>query len=614
MKFYKYLGAIFFLLILIVYYTSKQEQTYTAVRLENSDYTLPIREHYLKCLDSAAFFIKKIDTLSSLKDNQFFFLKSRKWYKKAEPMMIAYDYQNYLSINAPNLLKVEIDDYTDIKKLKPKSYQVLEEYLFGEESITNKELCRVYHYLQVRLPYLRANHNLIRQYDYHHLTMIRDGIVNIATKGITGFDSPMLANSLIEAKYNYESLLKVIEIYDNKFSSKQLLNQWKQSIALSVSKLTTSNFDNFDRYDFIKTCTDKQLQLIVNTAKDWEVPLKKSSALNPEATHVFSKDFFNINRFKTPHSPAITKANIALGKALFNDKSLSISKQISCATCHIASKAFTDGKAIATGLNEVKLARNTPPLPYALYQKSFFYDGRSAVLEDQIVGVTNNAKEFHIAQDSLVDIVKRNPSYISSFHEIYNGNINSYNIRNAIANYIRSLAPFDSKLDRNMQNLENTITAKEIKGFNLFMGKAACATCHFAPTFFGTVPPKFDETEFEHLGVTATADFINPILDADPGQYFPYKVEEKRGFFKTSTVRNAAITAPYMHNGAYKTLEEVLAFYNKGGGAGMGLNVPYQTLPSSPLNLGEEEISAIITFIKTLTDSRYEKVKAYAVK
>lgn len=605
MKLYKYLGCLLCLAGTLISCHTKQEPTYSTVKLENSNFTVPIRDQYLTYLDSAAFYMKKIDTLSSLKENQSFFIESRKWYKRAEPMMIAYDYQNYLSINAPNLLKVEIDDYTDIKKLKPKSYQVLEEYLFGEDTIANKELSSVYYYLQVRLPYLRTNHNLIRQYDYHHLTMLRDAIVNIATKGITGFDSPILANSLLEAKYNYETILKVIEIFEVKFANPQLFHQWKQSIELSMSRLTASNFDNFDRYDFIKSCTDPQLQLVVNTARDWDVQLQKTSAINPEATHIFSKKFFNIKTFKTPHSPAITQANVDLGRALFNDKNLSASKQISCATCHIASKAFTDGKAIAIGLKGVKLARNTPPLPYALFQKSFFYDGRAAVLEDQIVSVSNNQNEFHIAQDSLVEIVKKNPVYVAAFDNVYDGKITSYNIRNAIANYIRNLAPFDSKVDRNMQNLENTLTAEEIKGFNLFMGKAACATCHFAPTFFGTVPPKFNETEMEHLGVTATDDFNNPLLDTDPGQYFPYKVEEKRGFFKTSTVRNAALTAPYMHNGAYKTLKKVLEFYNKGGGAGMGLDVPYQTLPAAPLNLEEDEVSAIIAFINALTDSRY---------
>ena len=159
-----------------------------------------------------------------------------------------------------------------------------------------------------------------------------------------------------------------------------------------------------------------------------------------------------------------------------------------------------------------------------------------------------------------------------------------------------------------MQGLENTLSEDEIFGFNLFMGKAACATCHFPPAFNGTVPPKYMETEFENLGVPKNNSFEHPALDEDPGQYFPYEVEEKRSFFKTSTVRNIQLTGPYMHNGVYETLEEVMDFYNVGGGQGMGLEVPYQTLPSDSLKLSDQESKAIIAFMQTLTDEEFQSL------
>ena len=137
------------------------------------------------------------------------------------------------------------------------------------------------------------------------------------------------------------------------------------------------------------------------------------------------------------------------------------------------------------------------------------------------------------------------------------------------------------------------------------MGKAACATCHFPPAFNGTVPPKYMETEFENLGVPKNADFDHPILDDDPGQFHPYMVEEKRNFFKTSTVRNVALTGPYMHNGVYESLEEVVQFYNVGGGQGMGLEVPYQTLPPDSLHLTDKEQKALVAFMQSLTDARF---------
>lgn len=600
--------TIFLLITFVSCNKEKHIDVIKSVSASNSSlFNQDIRHYYFQTLDSTAFYMQKIDTLKSLESNKHNFIESRTWYKRLEPMLIAYDYDNYLSMNAPNLLKVEIDDHTDIKKLKPKSYQVLEEYLFGEDSITNKELYRVYNYLQIRIPYIKKNHNIYRQLDRHHLKMIRDAIVNIATKGITGFDSPMLANSLKDAIYNYESLNHIISIYKNTFSNTNLYNDWVNEINKTIKTLSSNNFDAFNRYDFIKNHTNKQLELINKTTEHWKIELSKSRPLNPKSTNLFSESFFNKKMFSPPHAPEISEDRIALGKALFNDKSLSGTETISCASCHIKEKAFTDGFKTSIGLNGKPLQRNSPTLSYAVYQKTFFYDGRGDELEGQIVGVTNNKNEFHIDLNSLEDKVKNNLKYKQQFNSLYKGKINHRNVRNAIATYIRSLTPFDSKFDRNMQGLETTLTKQEILGFNLFMGKAACATCHFPPIFNGTVPPKYNETEFENLGLTKTTNFKNPTLDDDPGLYYPYKVEERRGFFKTSTIRNIALTAPYMHNGAFQTLEQVLEFYNLGGGQGMGLDVPHQTLPFDNLDLSKNEVQSIIAFMKTLTDNNVIK-------
>ncbi|GGZ90600.1 cytochrome-c peroxidase [Algibacter mikhailovii] len=606
MKIIKVLFKISFVFILFSSCKKEIKQSNKVVSVNNdSMFNDEIRQYYFQTLDSTAHYMKRIDTLKSIEENRSNFLESRKWYKYAEPLLIAYDYENYLSMNAPNLLKVEMEDATEIKKIKPKSYQVLEEYLFGDETISNRELYRVYYYLQVRIPFVRRNHIIIKQRDRHHLKMIRDGIVNIATKGITGFDSPILANSLTDAVYNYETIKKIIYIYKNTFKNHSLFTQWITEIDNAISFLKSSDFDEFDRYSFIKHHTNRQLELINNTATDWNIQLSQSRALNPTSTNIFSETFFNKKMFSMPHTPETTEERVNLGKTLFNDKALSISGTISCATCHVKEKAFTDGHKLAIGLDGTPLQRNSPTLVYAMYQKTFFYDGRASELEGQIVNVANNENEFHIDLNTISKRIEENPKYQRLFDSVYNGQINHLNVRNAIATYIRSLTPFDSKFDRNMQNLEKTLSKEEILGFNLFMGKAACATCHFPPTFYGTVPPKFDETEFENIGITRTVDFNHAVIDEDPGLYYPFEVEERRHFFKTATIRNIALTAPYMHNGAFETLEEVLEFYNSGGGQGLGLDVPYQTLPSDPLNLEKIEIDAIIAFMKTLTDQEY---------
>lgn len=152
-----------------------------------------------------------------------------------------------------------------------------------------------------------------------------------------------------------------------------------------------------------------------------------------------------------------------------------------------------------------------------------------------------------------------------------------------------------------MRNEEDSFNDEERLGMNLFMGKALCATCHFMPLTNGTVPPFFSETEREVIGVPATAD--NNALDSDLGFYWRFKEELHYGMFKTPTVRNSELSAPYMHNGVYNILEEVMDFYNKGGGGGMGFDLDHQTLPFDELNLTMVEQRAVVAFVKTLNDA-----------
>ena len=189
------------------------------------------------------------------------------------------------------------------------------------------------------------------------------------------------------------------------------------------------------------------------------------------------------------------------------------------------------------------------------------------------------------------------------------GQVSSRNtdVIKALSSYIGTLNGFDSKFDRNIRAEEDTFTEEEKHGFNLFMGKALCATCHFVPLTNGTVPPFFTETEKEVIGVPETAKNLG--LDGDYGFYWQYKADLHKGMFKTPTVRNSALTAPYMHNGVYQTLEEVINFYNKGGGAGLGFDLPHQTLPFDELNLTQEEQQALVAYLKTLSDTDVSESK-----
>jgi cytochrome c peroxidase len=173
----------------------------------------------------------------------------------------------------------------------------------------------------------------------------------------------------------------------------------------------------------------------------------------------------------------------------------------------------------------------------------------------------------------------------------------------AVASYLRSLTALNSDFDRFMRGEYDAMSPKQIEGFNIFMGKGKCATCHFMPLFNGTVPPMFSETESEVIGIPAKVAQSDAQPDDDYGKREVVTHALFDRMFKTPTLRNAALTAPYMHNGKYPTLEDVIDFYDRGGGAGIGLKLPNQTLPSEPLNLNDKEKQALISFIHALTDT-----------
>ncbi|UII26621.1 methylamine utilization protein [Fulvivirga maritima] len=559
-----------------------------------------VEQTYVLQLDSTIHFLKALknsENETAIKEN---FLIAKKYFKKAEPILGFIEMENYKTLNGPNLLKVEEEDLTDIKKITPKSFQVLEENIFTDSNIDKEHIHQVVDFLANRLTLIKNNTDLSTYKDYHFLWLLRNSIIRTATLGITGFDSPALSQSMDEAQIVYNSLNNYLAFFKDHFHDKSLFEEWKKEISNTVAMLSDGDFNTFDRFQFIKQHTEYQLHLWNKTCKDWNTNFPFSLAINNDAPGLFSDKTFSIAYFADHAVPEEKDSISALGKMLFYDTNLSDNNSLSCASCHKASLAFTDGEKTGLGIHRKPVKRNTPTLYYAGLQKAFFYDNRTGNIEGQISDVVNNKDEFHSDLAALEKKVKSDPQYKEQFSSIYKNGITQNNIRHAIATYIRSLAPFNSKFDRNMRGEEASLTKEEMLGFNLFMGKAACATCHFPPLFNGTVPPDFRESEMEALGTPKTAS--NKTLDTDLGRYEIFKTEERKHFFKTPTIRNIAYTAPYMHNGVYDSLEQVMDFYNVGGGIGMGFKLEHQTLPEDSLHLSDQEQQAIIAFMKTLSD------------
>ncbi|MBS1660442.1 MAG: cytochrome C peroxidase [Bacteroidetes bacterium] len=416
------------------------------------------------------------------------------------------------------------------------------------------------------------------------LESLRLELIRIIALDITGYEAPLVKTGIRESATALQSFA----------SQLQPFLQPGDSISLYIEKASTllqanKDFDSFDRLTFLKDAAIPLQRHLALFIREKNLYLNTFKALNYDAG-----DIFNPAILKPAPSGAATSATsakstdpatITLGRQLFFNPALSKNQQKSCASCHNPTQYFTDGRAKSLAFdNHHSLDRNAPSLLYSAYQYSQFWDGRVRTLEDQILTVLHDPREMNADTTSLSKL----------------GGIET--IVTALAAYVRSLHPQNSPFDQYLNGNLQALNPNEIKGANLFLGKAQCATCHFIPLFNGLIPPYYEFTEYEALGTTTTS---NPPyrLSPDPGKYKTYPLPFLKGAFKTPTVRNSAKTAPYMHNGAFPTLESLIDFYNKGGGAGLGLKAPDQTLPATPLHLTKTEEQNIILFIHTLTDN-----------
>ncbi len=558
-----------------------------------------IASFYHTELEQCIAFLDSISTSKNTAERIAYYKQARQHFKAMEPILAAIDKNNFKSLNAPNILQVQEEDLTDVKIRNPFGFQVIEELLHEEEREA-EVLQNAITVTSDRLKLLQRNTH-IKLKDYHLIWLIRDQILRTAATGITGFDSPVLGQALTESQYTTQTLITLLELCKDKFNTVEIYDDLRACFKNGIVALN-ADFDTFDRFSFIKNYTDPQLKLLVKTQDDWQVNFPFEMAVSNTATSFFGAHTLNVLYFSDYKSDTLhLKQKEAFGKALFNDDRLSRNKDMACASCHIEEKAFTDGRKTF----DARQVRNSPTLTYSAYQQSFFMDGRAGSLEGQVVGVAENHNEFNLPMDSIVNRVLKHEAYKKTIDSLYGSKRVEFNIRHAIASYVRSLNAFNSKFDRNIEGVETSLTTEEKQGFNLFMGKAACATCHFPPLFNGTVPPHYNDTEVELLGVPETKDTVNAIISDDLGRYNVFKTDQRKHFFKTPTVRNSEVTGPYMHNGVYTSLEEVVDFYNRGGGQGIGIHEEFQTLPFDALNLTKAEQASLVAFMKTLTDADF---------
>lgn len=284
-----------------------------------------------------------------------------------------------------------------------------------------------------------------------------------------------------------------------------------------------------------------------------------------------------------PPENAPTAARIELGKALFFDPRLSGSGFLSCASCHNPAMGWSDGLATGIGHEFKRLGRATPTILNAVYQPLLMWDGRKPTLEAQALGPIEAAAEMNMPLDELVKRLNAITGYKPLFDKAYpQEGITKETVGKALASFERTIVSTDAPFDLWRKGNKKAMSESAIRGFDLFQNKAACIKCHQGFNF--------TDNGFHNIGVRSLGE------TEDEGRFAHRKIKILKGAFKTPTLRDIELTAPYMRNGIYNTLEEVVEHYNRGG------DVKDNLSPNmAPLGLTEQEKKDLVAFMKALT-------------
>lgn len=438
-------------------------------------------------------------------------------------------------------------------------------------------------------------------------------LLNLAALYTTHFECPDTAMVVPELK---EMVHQVFPIYLANNAENDEFPISASYFALFHNMTTwldrqADGFELFDRFTFIRNYVDplfsENQRLIrlygLNSISYMDFTLRDT------VDHIFDKGIYEGQDmqaiYRSLTDPNSLREARRIGRLLFYDPVFSANNKRACASCHKNDHAFTDTTVrYAQGFGQdIFLSRNTPSLINVNLSHLLMLDGRHHSLFNQAKDVISNPAELNSNLSEILNKVLSIPAYAGSLKKLAketgSKKVQFIHLSSAITAYLETfnsgLSRFDSMMRRSTEPI-----AEIARGFNLFMGKAECGTCHFVPHFNGSKPP-YIGTEFEVLGVPA--DSAYHAVDKDMGRFGSNPVPEMQGAFRTNSLRNVARTAPYMHNGVFRSLSEVIDFYDHGGGEGRGLFFGKQTLSPASLHLTEDEKIALIRFLQSLTEN-----------
>lgn len=439
-------------------------------------------------------------------------------------------------------------------------------------------------------------------------------LLNLSALYTTGFECPDTSRVIPELRMMLPAVKNIYTVFNNNFPVAPLTNEYLDLYdkAIAFASKQPAAWSAFDQFSFVKDYVNPLFRLNQQYIRNYNVVSLhwNDFALSNEAVSIFDKSLFLSQNtkgiFSLVEDEAILSEVKKVGKLLFYDPILSGNNKRSCASCHKPTEYFTD-TAIATPFGfdqQSHLSRNAPTLINSVFNHLAMLDGKHISLQGQARDVMMKKEEMNSDEKTLLKKVLSCREYKNAFKKFvkYTPEEPSPGFSHIIAaitfyyaDFSNYYSPFDDAMNGN-----SNIPADARKGFNLFMSKAQCGTCHFVPHFNGIKPP-YIGSEFEVLGVPADTAFTK--LSEDKGRYDVNPAGETLHAFRTGTVRNSQFTKPYMHNGVFRTLEEVIDFYDGGGGAGRKLNVPNQTLSSDSLKLSPQEKRELISFIHSLNEN-----------
>lgn len=294
-----------------------------------------------------------------------------------------------------------------------------------------------------------------------------------------------------------------------------------------------------------------------------------------------------LGRMPVPPGNPQAAEKVELGRLLFFDPRLSSDNQMSCATCHAPERGMSDGLPRNRG-PQGELDRNTATIWNVAYLDFLAWDGAVASVEQLAARAIKNPAAMAQVVPELIEELKAIPEYRERFGKVFGGEVSFTGIIRALAAFQRTVITSESAHDRFEAGDKTALSDEARAGRGIFFGKGNCASCH--------TPPLFTDNDFHMLGVPQEGPRAE-----DLGRFTVTGDERDRGAFKTPTLRNIELTAPYMHDGVFRTLEDVVAFYDAGGG-----DVPNKSPLIRPLNMSAEERRALVAYLRALTDTSAE--------